>query len=95
MISYPVDEAHPITSSFRTTVRKMFEATATANHAKRYVQGSVRIVLLPMPYWSSAVVRATSCIYCRTALARLATPYIYHVGHSVPKNPVKGRRRHF
>jgi len=43
MISYPVDEAHPIAFCHRTTARKMFEATTIANHAKRYVEGSLRI----------------------------------------------------
>ncbi len=43
MASYPVDEAHASITRHPTTGRKMFEVTTTANHATRYVQGSLRM----------------------------------------------------
>ncbi len=41
MVSSAVDQAHPTAAGHPTTVSKMFEVTATANQAKRYVQGSL------------------------------------------------------
>lgn len=46
MAPYPVDQAHPSAVRHPTTGRKMFEVTTTANHATRYVQGSLRMSVL-------------------------------------------------